>query len=626
MENNLSYPILEKIKSPDDVKSLDNTDLDELCSEIRRKLINTVSQTGGHLASNLGTVELTVALHRTFNLPADKIIWDVGHQAYTHKILTGRFDVFDTLRQEGGISGFVRPDESKYDSFYEGHAGTSVSQAEGIAEANRFQKNKNYTVAVIGDGSFGNGMVYEALNQTGASKDRLIVILNDNEMSISENVSSVARHLAVVRAKPEYYRFKATTEKALRKIPLVGKYLARFVFKIKSLLKSVIYNNSSYFEKFGFRYIGPIDGHDINTLCEALNSAKLVVDKPVLLHINTIKGKGYDFAENSPDLFHGIPGFDINTGDYLPDKCTYSSVFGDALCDFAGKDKRICAVTAAMSIGTGLSRFFSEYPDRAYDVGIAEEHAVTFCSGLSAGGMLPVFAVYSTFMQRCVDQLIHDGALQRNKIVVAVDRAGFVGADGETHQGLFDVPLLESLPLTTVYSPATYNDLRNAMYNAFYKDSNLVVIRYPRGSEDENYSSISSGGDYDIFNENSPVFIVTYGKETFEAMKAIQALKNKGIDVGILKLNKIKPLKTEAVGAVLNKEKLYFFEEGMISGGVAEKFASLLLENGYHGLYRSFGVGDEFVPHACVDSQMKKYSLDCDSIVNIIEKEAMSGE
>ncbi len=611
--------ILENIKHPSDVKALSDGSLEKLCTEIREVLIDTVASTGGHLASNLGTVELTVALHKCFRSPDDKIVWDVGHQAYAHKLLTGRYSDFSTLRKEGGISGFVRPDESEHDSFYEGHAGVSISQAAGIAAANAAKGSKNYAVAVIGDGSFGNGMAYEALNHAGSTKTRLIVILNDNEMSISENVGAMARYLATVRAKPEYYRFKAGTEKTLNRIPILGKSLANHIFKLKTTLKNIIYS-SSFFEDLGFKYIGPIDGHNIARLCEAMDSAKMV-SVPVVIHINTLKGRGYDFAENSPEKFHGISKFDINTGEPLSSGDNYSSRFGKALCEFAAKDKRISAITAAMALGTGLEEFSKTYPERFFDVGIAEEHAVTFASGLSSAGMLPVFAVYSTFLQRCTDQLIHDGALQRQKMIVAVDRAGFVGEDGETHQGLFDVALLQSLPNTTVYSPATYAELNQSLYNAFYKDENLVVIRYPRGRMPEiEGAETTCASEFETVGSGKTA-IVTYGRLYFNALSAAEMLRQKGIDVRIIKLKKIKPVPFDAVRCALDCENVFFFEEGMRSGGVGEKFASLLLENGFKGNYSVTAVDGEFVAHASVPRLMEKYSLDAGGMARKIEKE-----
>lgn len=611
--------ILENLKSPSDVRTMSDSQLELLCSEIRKTLIDTVASTGGHLASNLGTVELTVALHKSFNSPDDKIIWDVGHQAYAHKLLTGRYSSFSTLRTENGISGFVRPDESEHDSFYEGHAGVSVSQAAGVAAANAVKGSKNYAVAVIGDGSFGNGMVYEALNHAGSTKSRLIIVLNDNEMSISENVGAMARYLAAVRSKPEYYRLKAGAAKTIRKLPLVGKSLARHIIKLKAALKNAIYP-SLFFEDLGFQYIGPIDGHNIASLCEAINSAK-TISAPVVIHINTLKGRGYDFAESSPEKFHGISKFDINTGEQLSTGESFSSYFGKTLCDFASKDKRICAITAAMSIGTGLENFSKTYPERFYDVGIAEEHAVTFASGLSAGGMIPVFAVYSTFLQRCADQLIHDGALQRRKMIIAVDRAGFVGEDGETHQGLFDVSLVRSIPNTTVYSPSTYSELSKAMYNALYKDENLVIVRYPRGNAP---SVETSGEDYEVFGDDADIGIVTYGRLWFNAVKAAEMLAEKGIKTKLIKLHKIKPLSDGAVRQAAECKKVFFFEEGMLAGGVGESMASKLLGTGFCGGYSLTAVDNEFVGHASVSSLIEKYSMSAEKmyekILNEVEK------
>lgn len=611
--------MLADIRNPADIKRLSDAELEMLCTEVRSKLIETVASTGGHLASNLGTVELTVAVHKCFDSPADKIIWDVSHQAYTHKLLTGRYERFSTLRTEGGISGFVRPDESEHDSFYEGHAGTSVSQAAGIAAANAVKGSKNFAVAVIGDGSFCNGMVYEALNHAGSTHDRIIVILNDNEMSISENVGALARYLATVRAKPEYYRFKAGTEKALNRIPVVGKSLSNHLFKLKTALKNIIYS-SSFFEDLGFKYIGPIDGHNINRLCEAMDSAKMVAG-PVLIHINTLKGRGYDYAESSPEKFHGISRFDANTGEPLSSGENYSSSFGRAMCAFAAKDKRICAITAAMMLGTGLSEFSQKYPERFFDVGIAEEHAVTFASGLSAGGMLPVFAVYSTFLQRAADQLIHDGALQRRKLVVAVDRAGFVGEDGETHQGVFDVPLLQSLPYTTVYSPSTYEEINSALYAAFYKDSGLVVIRYPRGSEPEEAKTLPTPEELTTFGDpEAKTAIVTYGRLIFNALKAKELLSQKGINAKVIKLTKIKPLPEKVFEKLENAENIFFFEEGMKDGGTGEKLGCELLEKGFGGSYSVTAVENEFVSHASVDAQLHKYFLDAEGMASVVEK------
>ena len=607
--------ILSTIRQPSDVKKLPEESLDALCDEIRETLIETVSRNGGHLASNLGTVELTVALYKCFNPPEDTIVWDVGHQAYAHKLLTGRAAQFDTLRTQGGISGFVRPDESVYDSFYEGHAGVSVSQAAGVAAANAIKGNKNFAVAVIGDGSFGNGMVYEALNHAGATKERLIVILNENEMSISQNVGSMAKYLATVRAKPKYYRLKAGTEKLLNKIPIVGRRFSMHVFKLKSVLKNMLYS-SSFFEYLGFKYIGPIDGHNIPLMCEAMQSARMAAC-PVLLHVNTIKGKGYDFAENAPEKFHGISKFDVNTGEPITSGDSFSSQFGAALCACASKDKRICALTAAMSLGTGLDQFKKEYPNRFFDVGIAEEHAVTFASGLAAAGMLPVFAVYSTFLQRCMDQLIHDGALQRRRMVIAVDRAGFVGEDGETHQGLYDVPMLRGIPHLTIFAPATYDELNWALYRAFYKEATLSVIRYPRGCAASHLAETQPAPWLEDDPDGAQLCLVSYGRVRASLAQAAARLRADGVSVKVVSLLQIRPLPADAVRAAATCGAVLFFEEGAQSGGVGEAFGALLLEGGAACRYQITAVNDQFVAHAAVPALLQRYRLDAHGVESV---------
>lgn len=614
--------ILKNIKSPEDLKKLPEEEFDSLAQEIREVLIDTVSHTGGHLASNLGVVELTLAIHRVFDSPKDKVVWDVGHQAYTHKLITGRFDTFDTLRQQDGISGFCHPNESEHDTFYSGHSGTSISSAYGIAEANKIKNSDDYTVAVIGDGSFTGGLVYEALNNAGRNKSNLIVVLNDNAMSISPNVGALAKHLAILRSKHRYVSMKARIEKGLGKVPLVGHKMANLLYKMKTSVKNYLYG-STIFEQMGFRYMGPVDGHNIEILTEALTAAK-AIHSPVILHVNTVKGKGYDFAEKDPSHFHGISNFDIDTGEWKHGGDTYCNEFGKLMCQMAEKDKRISLITAAMSLGTGLTEFSEKYKDRFFDVGIAEEHAVTFASGLSKGGMLPVFAVYSTFLQRCYDQIIHDGALQDQKMVLAVDRAGFVGDDGETHNGLYDVAFLSSIPKVTIYSPCTYDEMKMDFGNAFYRDSDVVVVRYPRGSEPEIPEDFEpSFGAYDLYGYlSAKIVIVTYGRLFSEAAKAAKALMEKDIKVKVLKLNRIKPIDESAIDAVLDAQKIFFFEEGVRSGGIGEKFASELLQKGYRGKYNLTAVGDCFVKQAKVPELIKMYGLDSESMVEkIIQSE-----
>lgn len=615
----MSEKYLKNIKSPADIKNMSYKQLNELAAEIREVLIDTVSKTGGHLASNLGVVELTLAMHRQFDSPKDKFVWDVGHQAYTHKLLTGRYDRFSTLRQEGGISGFCRPDESEHDMFYSGHSSTAASSALGLSTANSMRGNKNTVVAVVGDGSMTGGMFYEALNNAGRTHSRLIIVLNDNEMSISENVGSMARYLAVVRAKPEYYRMKARTEKVLRHIPVVGEALSDAAFNLKSALKRLIYSES-WFEDLGLHYIGPIDGHNIQQLCEAFDMAKRY-DKPVLLHINTLKGKGYDFAERAPEQFHGISKFDINTGEPLSSGTSFSSVFGDIMCDFASCDDRVCAVTAAMSIGTGLDRFSNEHKDRFFDIGIAEEHAVAFSLGLAKSGFIPVFAVYSTFLQRCFDQLLHDAALQKQKMVIAIDRAGFVGEDGETHQGVFDVSMLRSVPDIIVYSPSTYEGLRHAMQQAIYSESNLVAVRYPRGAQRALPESIQpTFADFDVFgDENAEKAIVTYGRTFSACAFAYERLKAEGESVKLIKLNRIIPVCSEAVKAAAGCKTVCFIEEGVRRGGVGEGFLLELSDNGFSGKYNLRAVEDGFVKQASVESLLYKYGFDEDGVYSLVK-------
>ena len=618
MDKKIKY--LDKIHSPQDLKKLDSSEYGELAQEIRDVLIETVSKNGGHLASNLGAVELTIAIHLMFNSPVDRIVWDVGHQAYTHKLLTGRYDVFDTIRQKDGISGFCHPNESDHDTFYSGHSGTSVSSAYGIAQANKIKKNNNYTVAVIGDGSFTGGLVYEALNNAGRSKTNFIVILNDNEMSISKNVGSVARYLTKIRSKKKYVRMKARLERFLDRIPLVGHAMAQGLFKFKTAVKNLIYE-STIFEKMGFRYMGPIDGHDIVSMCEALETAKSL-HSPVLLHVNTVKGKGYDYAEKDPSYFHGISDFDINTGEPHSTGDTFCNEFGKLMCKMAEKDRRISLITAAMSLGTGLTEFSNKYSERFFDVGIAEEHAVTFASGLAKGGMLPVFAVYSTFLQRCYDEIIHDGALQDQKLVLAIDRAGFVGDDGETHNGLYDVAFLQSIPKVTVYSPATYDEMKVDFGNAFYRDSDVVAVRYPRGGEaniPEDYTP--SFGTYDFYgDESAEIVLVTYGRLFSETAKAVRELENRNIKAKVLKLNRIKPIDTEAIDRVLDSKYIFFFEEGVRSGGIAEKFAAELLQRDCKCGYDITAVEDCFVKQAKVPELIKDYGFDSESMVDKIVK------
>ncbi|MGN0447535.1 MAG: 1-deoxy-D-xylulose-5-phosphate synthase [Acutalibacteraceae bacterium] len=617
----MDYKFLSNIKSPADIKSLTIEQLNALCEEIRFKLVETVSKNGGHLAPNLGVVELTVALHKVLNSPKDQIVFDVGHQCYTHKLLTGRYESFDTLRTKGGISGFCRPGESEHDIFYSGHSGTSVSSGLGLAQAKLLQNDDSFVVSVIGDGSFTGGMVYEALNNGGRTKARQIIILNDNKMSISENVGAFAKYLAVIRSKPEYNSFKASTERVLSHIPMGTKIVKR-LYDIKTDVKNKLYSQSTFFEDLGYRYMGPVDGHNIKTLCDALETAK-AVNVPVVLHVLTVKGKGYEHAEKSPSLFHGISKFDIETGEPISSGLSFSDKFGQCICEKAEIDDSICAITAAMGLGTGLKAFSEKYPDRFFDVGIAEEHAVTFASGLAKNGMKPVYAVYSTFLQRCYDQLIHDISLQNLKVIFAVDRAGFVGEDGETHHGIFDVAFLSTVPNLKIYSPCCYRSLTADINNALYADEYSVAVRYPRGAPKENVEKLKYNSiEYAFYpNEDAENVIVTYGRITGYAIEAVDALKEKNIDIYLFSLNQIKPLPEEVIEKLLFKKKIWFFEEGQRSGGIGEKIAFRLLEKGYKGKFSLTAVEDEFSPQASVDELLQLYGLDSTSMIKKISGE-----
>lgn len=611
----MSY--LENINSPKDIKKLNIDELDALCGEIREVMIDTVSKNGGHLASNLGAVELTVALHKVFNSPSDQIVFDVGHQCYTHKILTGRKEKFSTLRTEGGISGFTRPCESKHDIFSSGHSSTSISAAIGLAKAKTLNGDKGKVIAVIGDGALTGGLAYEALNNAGNEHNNLIVILNDNNMSISDNVGSMAKNLNHIRISPKYFTFKSKVQRALAKMPKIGAQVQRFITLTNSKIRKKLYH-STMFEDLGFRYYGPIDGHDMESLIDVLTVAK-AHNHSVLIHINTLKGKGYEFAEKYPSKFHGIGKFNVETGEPLSSGTNYSAVFGDYLCELANKDKRICAITAAMSTGTGLVDFSQKFPERFFDVGIAEEHAVTFSSGLAKNGMIPFFAVYSTFLQRSYDQLVHDVAMQDLKVIFGIDRAGFVGEDGESHQGVFDTAYLMSVPNLTVFAPSSYAELRDMMYQAAYREQHAVAIRYPRGGEGKIIDGYTyERADYDVFGDTSAEkCIVGFGREFLNVYEALGELDN----TFAIKLNKIKPINPNITELLKNTKYVYFFEEGIKSGGVGECFGSMLAESDVSAKYRHICVEDEFIKQASVKSQLKKYKLDKDSIINTVNQD-----
>ena len=619
----MSESLLDTINTPADIKNFSREEIDRLCAEIRERLIETVSLNGGHLASNLGVVELTVAMHRVFDSPHDQFMFDVGHQCYTHKLLTGRREQFHTLRTEGGMSGFPKPSESEHDPMISGHSSTSISAASGLAAANKLRGDDGYVVAVIGDGALTGGMAYEGLNNLGRMHERVIVILNDNKMSISKNVGSMARYLAGIRTRRGYIRVKTKISKALQRVPFVGIKINNLLFRSKKALKgAILHRRGTIFEDMGFLYIGPVDGHNEKVLERTLNVAKSMNNRPVLIHICTVKGKGYEPAELKPKVFHGLSGFDIDSGEPKHGSTTFSDVFADCLSEFADEDESVCAVTAAMKSGTALTDFASTYRRRFFDVGIAEGHAVTFCAGMAANGMRPVFAVYSSFLQRGYDQLIHDVAIQGLNVTFAVDRAGIVGEDGETHQGLFDTAMLGTIPNMRIYCPAYFSEMKPMLRKSMYEYSGPSAVRYPRGAEKYRPEGFAGeGNDFDLIrgNGNGGLLAVTYGRVFGNLCEAAERLAGEGVPVDLLKLGLVKPLPPEAVSAAAGYETVIFFEEGIRHGGVAEDFCSLLTGSGWRGRFLIRAVDDRFVPHASVNSSLARLGLDADGMYDTIK-------
>ncbi len=605
----MEYKILNNIKSPQDVKKLSYNEVDTLCCEIRDCIINTVSENGGHLAANLGSVELTVAVHRAFDSPKDAIIFDVGHQCYTHKLLTGRFNAFKTLRKENGLSGFMKPNESIHDPIITGHSSNSISAAYGIYRAKKLKGEDGSAVAIIGDGALTGGMAYEALNHAGDHSGNFIVILNDNEMSISQNVGGMSKSLTKLRNKARYHRFKFAFGRFLNHIPFIGHWLYRFFYRVKEVFKSAVYRRN-IFSAFGFNYLGPVDGHNIKDM-ESLFKIAQCYQRPTVIHVVTTKGKGYELAEKSPNSYHGVSPFDLNEGVCASGKITFSDIAGRTLCEMAENDDRICAVTAAMESGTGLSDFAAKYPDRFFDVGIAEQHAVTFTAGLAKGGLRPYFAVYSSFLQRAYDQIIHDCAIGKVPVTLLVDRAGIVGEDGETHQGLFDVSFLTSIPGVTIFSPTYYDELIHVINLSSMLDG-VTAIRYPRGTEiPSNAFNVDYKCDYTVFNGSGDKIIITYGKLFSEALKAKEADDS----ITVIKLNKIFPISDELVKGLKNCKKIDFYEETIKSGGIGEHLSAMLYENGFDGSFVIHAVNNEFVPMSSTASALERLGLDCESML-----------
>ena len=593
------YPWLDNVDCPADLKKLPEDALPALCGEIRQFLVQSVSKTGGHLASNLGAVEITVGIHRVFDAPQDDILFDVGHQCYVHKMLTGRKGRFDSLRQFGGISGFLRPSESPYDSAVSGHASSSVSVALGMARAKKLAGKNSATVCIIGDGAFTGGMAYEAMNDAGQSGLPLIVVFNDNDMSISPNVGALAKRLSAIRIKPRYFHLKERTKTALDKIP-GGESLIRGISACKRTLRSAVLKET-LFELMGFEYLGPADGNDLVAVCDLLTQAKKL-NKPVVVHFKTQKGRGYLPSQQSPSDFHGVSPFDASTGQLQSKgKTDFSAVFGQEMCRLAAQNEKICAITAAMAAGTGLNPFAEAYPNRFFDVGIAEEHAVAMAAGLAARGMLPVCAIYSTFLQRAYDQILHDVAIEGNHVVFAVDRAGLVGADGETHQGAFDVPFLRTVPGMKILAPANFAELRTALERAILLEKGPVAVRYPRGGE-EAFREDTFAQPAALVKAGEDVTLCTYGAMLPVALKAAQLLEGQGISAAVLKMNELTSKEDSLLlQTVRATGRLLVLEDCVEEGCLGQYIVARLSEAGISAKLKLCNLGDRFVSHGTVD-------------------------
>ena len=605
--------ILEKINSSNDVKKLSPEELVPLCEEIRAFLVSSVSKTGGHLASNLGTVELTVALHRVYDTARDRIVFDVGHQSYTHKILTGRREAFSTLRQYGGISGFPKPYEAPDDAFIAGHASNSVSVALGMAHARTISGGDYDVCAVIGDGAMTGGLSFEGLSNAAQSGEPMVVILNDNNMSIAENVGGAAKMLQSMRVKPGYLNFKRRYRKIFLHLPL----LYRFNHAIKEWVKSHLIPDD-VFSEMGFYHLGPVDGHDVRMLENVIRWAR-DMHAPVLIHVLTKKGKGCPYAESDPERYHGVGPFDPLTGALTPEGESFSSRFGDALCRFAETDEKLTAITAAMSGGTGLEGFAARFPTRFFDIGIAEEHATAMAAGMAKQGLLPVFAVYSSFLQRSFDMLIHDISLQQLHAVFAVDRAGLVGRDGETHQGSFDVSYLSAVPGMTIYSPASFAELDSMLALALYSCTGPVAIRYPRGGEGR-YRDCRSEAE-SILLEGGDVTIVSYGVMINEAIEAAERLKAEGISAELIKLGRIRPNSFSTVQASVQKTRRLIVVEDVCDFGCVggQILASLAGGTGEISV-RLLNLGDGIVTHGSVDELRRVCGIDAEAVVKNVKE------
>ena len=609
---------LEKIQKANDIKELTEEELKELSDEIRRFLIEKISVTGGHLASNLGVVELTMALHKVLHFPEDKLIWDVGHQSYTHKLLTGRKEGFDDLRKYGGMSGFPKRKESKCDAFDTGHSSTSISAGLGYVAARELQQEHYNVVSVIGDGSMTGGMAYEALNNASRLKSNFIIVLNDNTMSISKNVGGMSNYLNGLRTTQVYSDLKRGVEDTIKRIPGRGERIVHQVKKTKSGIKQ-LFVPGMFFEDMGITYLGPVDGHDLKTLTKTLNEAKRV-NHAVLVHVVTKKGKGYLPAETNPSKFHGTGPFDVTTGETIggSGKDSYTDIFSKVLADIGKKDEKVVAITAAMADGTGLSRFAKLFPERFFDVGIAEEHAMTFAAGLAAGGMKPVFAVYSSFLQRAFDQTIHDVCLQNLPVVIAVDRAGLVGSDGETHQGVFDLSFLSLIPNLSILSPKNRWEMAD-MVRFAVGFQYPIALRYPRGEAYEGLKEFRAPIEYgksELLYEESEIAVMFVGHMSFLAEQVREDLKAAGYQCSLINARFVKPLDTERIRKISENHRiLVTIEENVLTGGLGEQVEDFVMREGIPLKVCTIGISDDYVEHGNVDVLRKEVGLDRESIV-----------
>jgi len=622
----VSYSVLQNVSYPADIRKLNIAELNTLAREIRSLIIHTVASSGGHLASSLGVVELTLALHYVFNTPQDKLVWDVGHQSYAHKIITGRKDKFATLRRQGGISGFPKREESIYDTFNVGHSGTSIAAAAAFAEAQSLRGGQVKNIAVIGDGSLTTGMAFEGLNWSGARDNKdLIIVLNDNEMSISPNVGALSSYLNRIMTGDRFTKFRGELKSFLKSIPGIGEQLLKFSKQIEESIKTFVVPGA-LFEELGFTYVGPLEGHRLDFLIKNFeNVSKL--KGPVLVHVVTQKGRGYKYAEENSPTYHGIAPFDVETGRTIPsvDRTpSYTDIFGRTLADLAADDSRIVAVTAAMCEGTGLALFRQKFSERLYDVGIAEQLAVTFAAGLAVEGFKPVVAIYSTFLQRAYDQILHDVCLQKLPVIFAIDRAGIVGEDGATHQGLFDLSYLRNLPHLIMMAPKDENELRHMLKTAM--ECGLPVsIRYPRGKgvgvplEDRLLGLPIGRGE--VLCEGTDLAVIAVGATVHPALSAARKLENEGIRVKVINARFIKPLDSELIlHTATSVSKILTIEENVLDGGFGSALLELLNENGMTGLtVRRLGIRDEFVQHATQAELRARYGLDEEGIFRTIK-------